>query len=114
MDKFGTCGLDDASMLANIIKNGDSALFSFSLDQVEAYVLSVSKISMKIGVMPFGGNPVGYYGVSVLYRGFYYFDLVGNGLDPGYVGEKLGLEKKAAHDITQILNSIGEQLKNDS
>jgi len=104
------CRLDDAPMLAAKLKNKENILFSFGLDGVNAYVMSIIPQFTKTGVMPFGGNPAGSYLVSLLYRGMYYFNL-DNELDPSYVGQKLNLMLPG--DVTTMLNAIGKELLKD-
>lgn len=110
MDDYGTCSLDDATMLANRLDSEGSILFPFSNDGVNAYVLFISSRFTKIGTLPFGGNPCGSYCVGVLFRGFFYFDLDDGGLSPSYVGEKLGLGPLDAEDVTKMLNAIGKEM----
>jgi len=110
MDEYGTCKLDDAPMLAGKLKSGESIIFSFSKDAVNAYVIFICPQFTKIGTLPFGGNPENSYCVGVLYQGFFYFGLDG-GLSPPYVGEKLELAEPDAKNVTDILNAIGQELK---
>jgi hypothetical protein len=92
--------------------NEDNVLFSFSLDRVSSYIMLITGTFTKIGVMPFGGNPVGSYCVSLLGMGFYYFDLEYAGYDSGYVGEKLNISNKEdAKSVRIMLNAIGLELR---
>ncbi len=110
MDQYGTCQLDDAPMLAEKLNDGRPIIFSFSNDETNAYVISITPNMEKMGVMPFGGNPTGRFGVGVLRRGFFHFDLNRKELYPDYVGEKLGLAEYDAEAVTKMLNAIRTEL----
>ncbi len=113
MDEYQSCNLSDAPMLARKVKNGENIIFSFSLDRVSSYIMLITGTFTKIGVMPFGGNPVGSYCVSLLYHGFYYFDFDVGDVHKSYIAEKLRLDESAAKDVAEMLNAIGFELRAD-
>ena len=93
MDRYGTCTITDAAMLAKRLSDNKNILFCYSSDQVTAHIVLITKLFEKIGTMSFGGNPEGSYCVSILYKGFYYFDLNGVDIHAGYLAEKLNAER---------------------
>lgn len=110
MDDYGCCNLDDAGLIADTLKESGSVVFSFSLDGFSAYVVCMTSVLNKIGVMPFGGNPSGSICVAVLLKGAYWFDSDAD-KEPGYVGEKLGLSGRDAENVTSMLNAVFKRLR---
>jgi|AntRauTorcE11897_2_1112592.scaffolds.fasta_scaffold31697_3 hypothetical protein len=111
MDEYGTCTLSDAPMLAKKLNAGDAIIFGYSNDDINGYVISISPRLTPVGTMPFGGDPTGKYGIGVLMRGFFHFDL--NKIEPfyeSYIGEKLGLRRPDARPVAQMLNAIRSEL----
>jgi hypothetical protein len=111
MDEYGMSQLDDAPRLAKKIKDGENIIFRFSEDGISAYVICIAPRLKTIGTLPFGGVAARDYGIGVLYRGFFHFDLSKEQLFPNYVGEKLGLSNEDAESVTAILNAIGDELE---
>ncbi len=110
MDRYGTCTITDAVMLAKRLSDNKNILFCYSSDQVTAHIVLITKLFEKIGTMSFGGNPEGSYCVSILYKGFYYFDLNGVDIHAGYLAEKLMLNEQDSICIAEILNAISSEL----
>lgn len=83
------------------------AVFSYSKDQITAYVITICHPT-PIGTMPFGGQPS--WLVSILYHSCYWFDFK-HDYHPNYIGEKLNLGTKDSEDICELLNYIGDRFR---
>ena len=110
MDEFSCCNLDDALMIAETLEEKGTVVFSFSIDRVSAYVVLLSNDFEKIGVMPFGGNPIGNVCVAVLYHGMYWFD-PGHETNVNYLRSKLDLRDADAENITLMVNEVFKEMR---
>lgn len=105
MDEFGCCGPDDYVALVDGIVSAGNVVFSYSDDDVTAYVVTITTNYLKLGTMPFGGQPT--HLVSILLKGCYWFDLNSRTeLHESYVGEKLKLDYVDSVSIARLLNGI--------
>lgn len=111
MREASTYDFGDAKMLAKHLKRGENIVFSFCVDKVTSYVMMIIPEFTKFGVLPFGGDPDGYFYVGILRRGFFHFDLKTREMHHGYVGEKLDLGNDDAKNVTDMLNEIGKSLR---
>lgn len=97
----------DASALRRLLVHYPAIVFPYSNDNITCYIVSIVARPHAVSVLPWGGRPSGYL-VSVLRFGTFWFDLDSKDIEihPGYVAEKLGLERVAAEAIAQLLNGI--------
>lgn len=91
MDNYGCMRVtaEDAAELRAALARSGSVVFALSGDQAGAMVILVSDQFEKVGVMPFGGNPMGRAYVGVYCRGCNH--LSKEKIHEGYIAEKLGL-----------------------
>jgi hypothetical protein len=107
MDQYECCTLEDAKFIATLLKSEESIIFSYSPDQINAYVIFICPNFTTVGKIPFGGIPNGFYiGVSLI--GAFHFNLEQE-LSSGYLAEKLKLGKVDAENLAEILNAIGKE-----
>jgi len=107
MDKHEICTIGDAPLLATLLKGGENVLFSYSPDEINAYIILICPDFTTVGKMLFGGIPHGFY-VGITFKGAFHFDL-STDLYADYVGEKLNLSRLDSEYLTQMLNAIGKE-----
>ena len=107
MDEYGSFGhnSNDYKDLRMALDAQGAITFSWSPNQIDVYVVCITKRFQKLGVMPFGGNPTGACMVAVLLRGAFWFDLDANqDTIEEYAEEKLG-----AADLALLINGLRRQ-----
>jgi len=109
MDEYGTLGLEDCEKIAYEIEHGN-VVFPFSIDKQTCHIIVITKYFLKMGVMPFGGNPTGRYYVGIYGKGCSHMAI--NGRESiGYIAEKLNVDEKSAEDIQRLFEGLSEYLK---
>lgn len=102
MDEYGCLGInkDDAENVRQALRQSGAAVFALSGDQVGAMIVHVNTQFEKIGVMPYGGNPIGRAYVGVYGRGCNHLSM--ETTHAGYIGEKLGLHRNDAETLAKF------------
>ncbi len=88
------------------LRQGGSAVFALSGDQIGAMIVMVCTQFEKLGVMPFGGNPIGRAYVGVLKRGCGHLSM--DDIHPNYIGEQLNLKGEDAETFAKFWALIWE------
>ncbi len=109
MDEYGCfrATKEDWESLATLYKATRNIVFAYSEDQIGCYVISLNGGFTKFGIMPFGGSPEGRIWVGVFGKGSSH---LGWASHASYVGEKLGLARGDAEQITRLLNELGTRV----
>ncbi len=116
MDEFGSFrNIDeDFDALYQELKDKKIISFSYSADQVTAFVITIAGPLAQMGSISFGGQITGNFLVALRYRGSDYFDLCWNFLHQDYLAEKLNLGNKPdSLAIAELLNALRVRFRND-
>lgn len=105
MDKILTPA--DAPLVAMTLRDGDNALFTFSVDNVFVYTMFIAPTHKPLSLINAGGNAThGRFIAGLLYLGScFHFDPMYE-QHASYIGEKLGLRDKDAKAVTAMLNAV--------
>jgi hypothetical protein len=112
VDEYGTVENNElgatlvASHLYHSIK---PVVFAWSPDQATAHIFTIVRHFNKIGIMPFGGNPegrayIGIYGIGCNHISF-------GEVHPGYLEEKLRLDKTSAESFSAFWKIVSEKIE---
>lgn len=104
MDAYGYYELDDARFIADHINNGNNVVFSYSLQNESAFVISIFPCFTALNHLSYG-QPFGRIFVGIMFKGYFHFDP--NKIQfPDYIMEKLGLAESEAIPVCDLLNAI--------
>lgn len=114
MDTYGTCGLDDAPIIAQLLDEGNSVVFSYtnpSVCEVTAFVITIATNLTQLGTLPFGGQVNGSCLIACLYHGVNWFNLKDrrDELSPNYIEKKLNMRLPDAENVALMLNAISKE-----
>jgi hypothetical protein len=102
MDQYGCLKVDrtSADEVRDSLNLRGSVVFPLSGDQIGCMIIHIDTMFEKIGVMPFGGNPIGRVYVGVYGRGCNH--LSKEHIHPGYISEKLNLHQDDAETFSKF------------
>lgn len=104
MDDYGYFQLQDASVIAENLLNGDNVVFDYNLGNGTTFVISIFPHFKAMNRIS-NGCPYGRIFVGIMFRGYFHFDPTIQQY-PEYVGGKLNLNEPEAPLITNLLNAI--------
>lgn len=107
-DEYGCCRLDPAhakKVFDALISRG-TVVFPLSGDAIGCMIVLVSTDFLKIGIMPYGGNPSGRAYVGVYGHGFNHLSMDKEPIHPGYLKEKLNLSEQDADTFSKFWEMI--------
>lgn len=109
MDKYGCMRVtkEDAADVRQSLAQAGSVVFVLSGDGVGAMIIFICSQFEKLGVMPFGGNPIGRCYVGVYGQGCNHLSM--GKIHPGYIAEKLNLHDEDAETFAKFWALIWEQ-----
>lgn len=109
MDEYGCMRVtqEDALEVRQSLAQGGSVVFALSGDQIGAMIICVTTQFEKLGVMPFGGNPIGRAYVGVYGRGCSHLAM--GETHPSYISEKLNLTQEDAKTFAEFWALLWEQ-----
>ena len=110
MDEEQFCTLDDAPMIANEILDGCGVIFGYRTSVLTVLVIYINRPAIQIGRLPYSGQSHNRYCIGIGYKGFSHFDLSKQQYT-SYIGEKLNLPIEEAYGVTDLLNAIGDRLR---
>lgn len=113
MDQYGSMrhSQEDAKEVAEYLKHNDAIVFQYSHDQIGANIFLLAKKFNKLGIMSFGGNPVGRMYVGVYGRGCGHLSMA-KGPHHSYIDEKLNLGGEDGEKFAEFYSWIINHLHN--
>lgn len=102
MDAYGTLTVcqEDADTVYQALAQSGACVFSLASGDGGALIVSLTSQFEKIGVMPFGGNPIGRVYVGLYGRGCNHLAM--SATHPGYIEEKLGIPQVEAEELSKF------------
>lgn len=112
MDEYGILQVtkEDAMTVREAIRITGSCVFSLNTSESTAQIFLVSTRFIKLGLMPWGGNPDGRFFVGAMKIGCAHFGP--RDTHPSYIEEKLGLCEEDAHAFAEFWKLIWKELPN--
>lgn len=106
MDQYGSFSNseNDIQEIRWALSKNGNICFAWSYNQIDGFIVLVNCNFMKLGTMPFGGNPDGRVYVSVYGKGCNHFSPEEH--HPSYFAEKLNLDREAAEGFAQLWAGI--------
>jgi hypothetical protein len=102
MDQYGSFRNtdEDVQELRESLQDNDNICFAWSHNQVDGFIVLITKDFKKLGTMPFGGNPDERVFVSLYGRGCNHFSP--KDTHASYFAEKLNMDKEAAEGFAWL------------
>ena len=112
MDQYGSVRniKEDWDEVVNAIKQHGTVVFAWSHNSFVSYIFMVSFSFWKMGILPWGGNPVGRAYVGVQRHGCDH--LTTDGYLQKYDLDNLGLDDQAGEPFCKMWNYICTELRN--
>lgn len=106
MDSYGslTVSQEDADLIYHELRGSAAVVFALASGDGGALICCVTVQFNKIGVMPFGGNPVGRAYVGLYGRGCNHLGM--HEIHWGYIAEKLKLPEVEAKSFADFWNMV--------
>ncbi len=107
MDSYNVLTDEDADIdlvISNLIAY-KSTIFSYSTDQITAYIITITTEFSKIGSLPWSGNPIGKWLIGLYGHGLFHFSPIAE-LHPNYFAEKMNCNEFTAKQVSPFLNKI--------
>lgn len=102
MDAYGSMTVcqADADEVYQSLAQGGSCVFPLASGDGGALIVLLCSQFEKLGIMPFGGNPVGRIYVGLYGRGCNHLST--EEIHPGYIEEKLGIPRVEAEEFSKF------------
>lgn len=110
MDQYGSFQNNekDYDELANDLAKHNTIVFSWSHNQIDGYIFMISIGFVKLGMMPFGGQPTGRAYVGLWGRGCDHIRMDGGLLK--YDLDKLNIDDDGAEKFTELWNEVCKRI----
>jgi len=106
MDQYGsfTTSKDDIAEIKAAFEQHGDIVFPFSGDQIGSMILHISRRFIKLGIMPFGGNPNGRVYLGVYGRGCNHFSQ--DKIHFSYFVEKLKISQEEGEWLEKLWEGL--------
>lgn len=112
MDSYGCYRQtkEDAAEIAAELKENGTIVFPWSYDQIRCHIVLISQQFAKLGIMPFGGNPVDRIYVAIYGIGCGHLSKSIGPVET-YLEEKLGLKGQDAKNFAEFYQWIIQEYR---